>query len=316
MQVRVAHKTHEAIDICSLELVHPEGGALPAFSAGAHIDVHAPGGLVRQYSLCNDPAESHRYLIGTLKDPQSRGGSKAIHDEVQVGDLLQIGLPRNNFALVPDTRHVILLAGGIGITPILSMATQLAREGRSFEFHYCSRSRPRAAFVEHMLAAPYAAQVQFHFDDGEPEQGLKLDKVLARVDAGAHLYACGPAGFLSHVREQAQQSGWPTSCVHFESFGAVPMECAGDSSFDVKIASTGTTYRIPANITVVTALAAQGVNIAVSCEQGICGTCLTGVLDGEPDHRDSYLTDEERACNNSFMPCCSRARSALLTLDL
>ena len=316
MQVRVARKTHEAIDICSLELVHPEGGALPRFSAGAHIDVHAPGGLVRQYSLCNDPEESHRYLIGTLKDPRSRGGSKAIHDEVQVGDLLQIGLPRNNFALVSGTRHVVLLAGGIGITPLLCMAAQLAREGRSFEFHYCSRSRQRAAFTEHMLAAPYAARVQFHFDDAEADQMLKLDTVLAQPNDGMHLYACGPAGFLNHVREHAQQSGWPATHVHIESFGAVPMERTGDSSFEVKIASTGVTYVIPANISVVTALATQGVNIAVSCEQGICGTCLTGVLGGEPDHRDAYLTDDERARNDSFMPCCSRARTPLLTLDL
>ena len=316
MHVRVARKTQEAIDICSLELVHPEGDALPAFSAGAHIDVHVPGGFIRQYSLCNDTIESHRYLIGTLKDPQSRGGSKAIHDQVRVGDLLQIGLPRNNFALVPDAQHFILLAGGIGITPLLCMATQLAREGRSFEFHYCSRSRDRAAFVGHMLATPYAAKVQFHFDDGEPGQMLKLDKTLSEPYGGKHLYACGPTGFLNHVRENAQQFGWPPSVVHFESFGAVAMDGTGDSSFEVKIASTGATYTVPVNISVVTALAAHGVNIAVSCEQGICGTCLTGVLDGEPDHRDSYLTDEERVLNNSFMPCCSRARTDLLTLDL
>ena len=316
MQVRVARKTHEAIDICSLELVNPAGGALPAFSAGAHIDVHAPGGLVRQYSLYNDPAESHRYLIGTLKDPKSRGGSLAIHDQLQVGDLVQVGLPRNNFALVPDAQHVVLLAGGIGITPLLCMATQLAREERSFEFHYCARSRDRAAFYEQIRAAQYAARVQFHFDDGEPDQKLKLDEVLGQPDAGKHLYACGPTGFLNHVRENAQQSGWPQSVVHFESFGAVALECPGDSSFEVKIASTGTTYQIPANISVVTALAAQGVHIAVSCEQGICGTCLTGVLDGAPDHRDAYLTNEERERNDSFLPCCSRARSALLTLDL
>ena len=316
MQVRVVRKTHETIDICSLELVHPAGGALPSFSAGAHIDVHAPGGLVRQYSLCNDPAESHRYLIGTLKDPKSRGGSRAIHDQVQVGDLLQIGLPRNNFALVADAQYVILLAGGIGITPLLCMATQLAREGRSFEFHYCARSRDRAAFYEQIRVAPYAARVQFHFDDGEPDQMLKLEKVLAQSAEGTHLYACGPAGFLNHVRGNAQQSGCPESCVHFESFGAVAMERTGDISFEVKIASTGATYRIPANTSVVTALAAHGVNIAVSCEQGICGTCLTRILDGEPDHRDAYLTDEERARNDSFLPCCSRARSALLTLDL
>lgn len=316
MQVRVARKKHEAIDICSLELVHPEGGALPEFSAGAHIDVHTPGGLVRQYSLCNDPAESHRYLIGTLKDPQSRGGSKAIHEEVQVGDLLQIGLPRNNFALVPDAEHFILLAGGIGVTPLVSMAIQLAREGQSFEFHYCARSRERAAFADQMLAAPYAAKVQFHFDDGDPGQKLNLNKVLAQPAARKYVYACGPAGFLNHVRDEAKKSAWSLSSVQFESFGAVAMERAGDSSFEVRIASTGITYKIPADMSVVTALAAQGVDIAVSCEQGICGTCLTGVLDGEPDHRDTYLTDEERMLNDSFLPCCSRARTALLTLDL
>src|SRR5579863_2733222 len=172
LRVRVARKIVEAVDICTFELVSADGSSLPAFSAGSHLDVYLPSGLTRQYSLCNDPAESHRYLIGVLKDPVSRGGSKAMHEEIKEGDLLKVSIPRNHFALAHEAGKSLLLAGGIGVTPILCMAERLAALGREFEMHYCTRSKERTAFCERIKRSAFASKVQFHFDDGEPQQKL------------------------------------------------------------------------------------------------------------------------------------------------
>ena len=196
------------------------------------------------------------------------------------------------------------------------MAMQLDRDGAAFELHYCARSRNRTAFYERISTANFKPQTRFHFDDGDADQKLNLSELLAQPDADRHLYVCGPSGFLNFVRDGASAQGWDVSNVHYEYFGAAATEPHGDTDFEIKIASTGTVYLIPAGTSVLAALAAQGVNIPVSCEQGVCGTCLTRVLEGEPDHRDFYLTDAERARNDCFTPCCSRARSARLTLDL
>lgn len=315
LQVKVAARREEAEGIIGLELVAVDGGPLPEFAAGAHIDVHLPGGLLRQYSLCNAPHERHRYQIGVLRDPQSRGGSLAVHDALKVGDLITISAPRNQFALQPAP-HSLLLAGGIGVTPILCMAEALATAGDSFELHYCARSPMRQAFRERIAASTFADRVVHHYDDGEADQKLDLDALLSRTDPATRLYVCGPTGFIAHVLETARRRGWPESQLHFEYFGAAPVQADGNTAFDVKLASSGQVYAIPAGRTVIQVLAEHGVDVPVSCEQGICGTCLTRVLEGEPDHRDQYLTDEERAANDQFTPCCSRAKSALLVLDL
>lgn len=315
LQVKVAARREEAHDIIALELVAVDGAALPAFTAGAHIDVHLPGGLVRQYSLCNAPHEQHRYQIGVLRDVNSRGGSVAVHEALKLGDILTISAPRNQFALVP-AQHSLLLAGGIGVTPILCMAEALAAAGASFEMHYCARSPARQAFRERIAASGFAARVLHHYDDGEAAQKLDLDALLAQADPATHLYVCGPAGFIAHVVDTARARGWPEAQVHFEYFGAAPVKADGNGAFEVKLASSGQVYTIPPERTVIQVLCEHGVDVPVSCEQGICGTCLTRVLEGEPDHRDQYLTDEERAANDQFTPCCSRARSALLVLDL
>ena len=315
LQVKVAARREEADGIVGLELVSVDGAPLPGFTAGAHIDVHLPGGLLRQYSLCNAPHEQHRYQIGVLRDTNSRGGSVAVHEALKVGDLLTIGVPRNQFALVP-AQHSLLLAGGIGVTPILCMAEALAASGASFEMHYCARSPARQAFRERIAGSGFADRVVHHYDDGDAAQKLDLEALLSQADPATHLYVCGPAGFIAHVVETARARGWPESQVHFEYFGAAPVTADGNGAFDVKLASSGQVYTIPADRTVIQVLCEHGVDVPVSCEQGICGTCLTRVLEGEPDHRDQYLTDEERAANDQFTPCCSRARSSLLVLAM
>jgi len=317
LTVSVANKRQEALGICSFELVDPRGAPLPAFEAGAHIDVHLGDSLCRQYSLCNDPAERHRYLIGVLDEPCSRGGSRAMHASVRAGDLLRIGRPRNLFRLDPQAPRSLLLAGGIGVTPILAMAEQLAGAGADFHMHYSGRTRARMAFVDRIRDGRLAAHATLHMDDGPPEQRLDIASMLAKAPRDAHIYTCGPAGFIQAVADHARHAGWPSSHVHFEYFAApeAPSAEAGET-FDVRVASSGQLVTVEAGESVVAALARHGIEIPTSCEQGICGTCLTGVLEGEPDHRDMVLSEEERALNTQFLPCCSRSRSRLLVLDL
>jgi vanillate monooxygenase ferredoxin subunit len=315
--VRVQKKALEARDISRLELVDPEGKPLPPFTAGSHVDVHLRPGLIRQYSLCNDPTERQRYVIGVQRDPQSRGGSTALNDDVNEGDLLQISAPKNHFRLAPGAKRSLLLAGGIGITPLLCMAEYLGAQGADFELHYCTRSRDRTAFMDRIQKSRYVSRVKFHFDDGPAEQLPDIPATLANPDPGTHLYVCGPSGFLDLVRRTAADKGWPDERVHFEYFSAsVTQKSAADEGFEVQIASTGAVYFIPKDQTIAKALAEQGVDIPVSCEGGVCGTCLTRVLEGVPDHRDYFLTPEERARNDQILPCCSRSKSARLVLDL
>lgn len=313
IEVRVAAKVCEADGICSYELVRADGGLLPPFEAGAHIDVQV-GGQVRQYSLCNAPHETHRYLIGVLRDPASRGGSLAMHEAVHTGSALAISAPKNHFPLA-DAAHTLLIAGGIGVTPILAMAEALAAKGAAFEMHYCARSPARAAFRERLAASGFAGHVHFHYDSGDAAQQLDLPALLA-TPSDTHLYVCGPSGFISAVLAAARMQGWPEAQLHVEYFSGAAADTAGDQPFDVKLASSGQVLTVPAGRSVLQVLAEQGVDIPYSCEEGVCGTCLTRVLAGVPDHRDLYLSDEERAANDQFTPCCSRARSPLLVLDL
>jgi vanillate monooxygenase ferredoxin subunit len=316
LQVRVAHKRTEALDICSLELVAADGGALPAFTAGAHIDVHLPNGLLRQYSLCNAPTETHRYVIAVLRDAASRGGSAAVHDAVAQGSVLTISAPRNLFTLAEVAPHHLLLAGGIGITPMLAMAEHLSAMGQAFALHHCNRSRERTAFMNRLAAAPFAARVHHHFDDGAPEQKLDIAATLQSAPSGTHLYVCGPQGFMDAVLGAGRATGWPEERLHREYFAAAPVDHSHDGSFELEIASTGKVIRVLANQTALAALLDAGLDVSMSCEQGVCGTCLTRVSAGTPDHRDQYLTPEEQAANDQFLPCCSRANSPRLVLAL
>jgi len=316
LTVRVARKTVEATDICGLELVDVDGQDLPEFSAGSHIDVHLPNGLTRQYSLCNSPAERHRYVIGVLKDGASRGGSQSVHDDVLEGQSLRISAPRNHFHLSEEAGSHLLLAGGIGVTPILSMAEKLSTDGKNFEMHYCARSADRMAYRQRISQSAFALRVQIHFDDQDAAQRLDLVDLLKEPASGAHLYVCGPKGFMDAVLSTARSQHWPEAQLHYEFFAAEPISTEGDQSFQVKLARSGRMVTIPKDMPVTEALAAAGVDVPTSCEQGLCGSCLTKVLEGEPDHKDMYLTAEERARNDQFLPCCSRSKSPVLVLDL
>lgn len=313
--VRIARKRIEAVDICSFELVDVDGGALPLFTAGSHIEVHLEGGLIRHYSLANDPRESHRYLIAVLRAPNSRGGSEAMH-ALREGQELCISGPRNHFALAPNARHHVLLAGGIGITPMLSMAERLSGAGVSFEMHYCARSAARMAFLSRIATSAYERHVHLHQDDGPIEQRLDVAAVVACAKPGTHLYVCGPNGFMEAVLASARAIGWPETALHREYFAGMAATSNDDPAFEVQIASTGRVIQVASGQSVVAALAAADIAVTVSCEQGVCGTCLTRVIAGTPEHRDMYLTDKERARGDQFTPCCSRAVSSRLVLDL
>lgn len=314
-QVRVLRKSREAQAICSLELVSADQDPLQPFTAGSHIDVHLPNGLVRQYSLCNPPSEQGRYVMAVLRTADSRGGSLAVHDLIQPGDTLTISPPRNHFALVDGPHESLLMAGGIGVTPILSMAEALHAADRRFELHYCARSRAQAAFVDRLENGPYADRVRLHLDDGPASQRLDVEDVLTRSRDSSHLYLCGPQGFMDAILGAARRLGWDESRLHFEAFAA-RSSGAESSAFDVKLARSGRVVHVPSNKTVVQALDAAGVWVPTACEQGVCGTCQTKVLAGDPDHRDQVLTPEERERGDCFLPCCSRSKSGLLVLDL
>ncbi|MBO9651128.1 MAG: oxidoreductase [Variovorax sp.] len=316
LQVRVAARRQEAQDICSFDLVAAGAERLPSFSPGAHIDMQIPGGWTRQYSLWNDPTDEGVYRIGVLREANGRGGSRAMHEAVDTGTVLQISAPRNQFALVESAGPSLLLAGGIGITPILCMAQALAQRKRAFSLHYCSRSRERAAFLERLDAKDLAGSVHLHFDDGPASQRLDVHALLQRQDPSTHLYVCGPKGFMDAVLDAANRFDWADDRVHYEFFRADPIHLEGDAAFEVRLARSGRVVAIPANQTVAGALAAAGIEVPTSCEQGICGTCVTRVLEGTPDHRDSYLMPDERAANDCFTPCCSRSRTPVLVLDL
>lgn len=252
-------------------------------------------------------------LLGALA---RRVESLELHDEIQEGDRLRISAPRNLFPLATSPRRSLLLAGGIGVTPLLSMVHQLARQNSDFELHYCRRSQARAAFHRQLREAPFGDRVSFHFDDGPASQRLDVPALLVAPAPDLDLYVCGPGGFLEYVLTTARERGWDEARLHYESFSAKVEPGETDAPFEVRLASSGQVYPVAPGQTVVTALAAQGVEIPVSCEQGICGSCLTRVLKGEPEHRDQYLTPAEQALNDQFTPCCSRSKSPLLVLDL
>ncbi|QBX36676.1 oxidoreductase [Brevundimonas sp. S30B] len=311
--VRIQAKRPAADDIQTFELVAADGGALPPFSAGAHIDVEVEPGVLRQYSLCNRPGETERYRIAVLRDPASRGGSVRLHDAFAEGEAVNISPPRNHFELAPGASRSILIAGGIGVTPLLSMAAHLQAEGADFEFHYCTRSPARTAFHDELVRGDFADRLILHFDDGPDHQRFNPDKALGAPQPGVHIYVCGPQGFIDWVLASARSQGWSDGQLHREYFSASPIVVDGDQAFEVRVNSTGAVYPIPADRTVVEVLADHGIEIPVSCQQGICGTCITRVIEGEPDHRDMVLMGTEM---DEFAPCCSRARTPLLVLDL
>jgi vanillate O-demethylase ferredoxin subunit len=316
MDVRVIHRQQAADGIICLEVAPVDGGSLPRFEAGAHVDVHLGTGLIRQYSLCNDPAETHRYRLGILLEANGRGGSAEIHRDFAEGKVVRIGAPRNKFQLVAEARHSVLLAGGIGVTPLLAMAYQLTADGKSFEMHYLSRTLGRAAFLDELEADRLAANVHIYFDDGAPAERFDTDRDIPAPELGSHLYLCGPQGFMTAMIEAARAKSWPEERIHLEHFTAAAEVATAGGSFLIEARRSGKMVTVKADETGAEALLAAGIDVPLSCENGICGTCLTTVIDGVPDHRDSYMTDEEKAANTQVTLCCSRAFTAKLVLDI
>ncbi len=315
VRVRVARKELIAEGICAFDLVHEDGKLLPTFAAGAHIDVTTPSGTVRQYSLCNPLTDGGMYRIAVLREEAGRGGSRAMHDNIHEGDVVIVSKPRNHFALERSDAPSILLAGGIGITPILAMAYELKTLGKEFSLHYSTRSAARAAFTE-VLSEHFGSTANVYHDDGSSEHRFDISHVLQKTPSAAHLYVCGPAGFIEAVLTNARLAGWPENQLHREFFSAAPVSTDGDGSFEVVVASSGAVVPVARDQTVVDALASVGIEVMTSCEQGVCGTCVTRILEGVPEHRDCYFTAQEQARGDQFTPCCSRAKSERLVLDI
>lgn len=312
LELTVTKREDVATDIIGLELQSKDRAPLPAYAAGAHLDVHVQSGLIRQYSLTGDPADSSKYRLGILLDPKSRGGSSAIHARISQGDVIRVGRPRNNFPLKNDVSHTILFAGGIGITPMLSMAYALEAAGASWELHYCGRTPDRLAFRDEL--ARFAGKVHLHVDSGPKDQQLDINSVLSDPTSDRHLYVCGPNGFMDFVVRSAEEHGWSKDTVHLERFGA---EVNTDGApFTVVARKSGKTFEVRPGETIANRLEENGIAVQVSCQSGVCGTCLTKVLEGMPDHRDLVQTDLEKASNLQITVCCSRSKTKTLVLEV
>lgn len=311
LQVRLESITYATRDIQVFEFVRPEGGPLPAVSPGAHVDVHLANGITRSYSLLHAGKSPERFVVGVKRDPNSRGGSRYMHDELRVGTLLDLSEPRNLFPLKEDAAHTALIAGGIGITPILCMAKRLDSIGASFELWYASRSRADLAFLPELER--FGERVHLHVDD-EANTVLNMAAIVATAPAETHFYCCGPGPMLSAY--ETAVAGCAPETVHLERFGAAQTLSTAGDGFVVHLARSGIELCVPTKSTLLEVLTKNGVAIDSSCEAGICGCCEVAVLAGEVDHRDEVLTPTQRASNKSMMVCCSRAKSDRLVLDL
>ena len=305
----------EAEDICSYELAAADGGSLPPYTAGSHIDVLTPGGAIRQYSLCAEDPQQGRYRIAVLHERNGRGGSSAMHTLLKEGDVLSVSTPRNLFALAADPAPSLLLAGGIGITPILAMGLELIRSKRDFQLHYFTRSETRTAFREVLSSEGFAGRAHVHHDDRVTER-FDVQRAISDAPRDARIYVCGPRGFIDAALDAARKLGWPEERLHQEYFTAKEVAAGPVEIFEVVIASSGKVITVHPHQSVVAALSEEGVEIPTSCEQGVCGTCLTDIKEGVPDHRDSFLTAAEQASCKQFTPCCSRSLSPRLVLDI
>ena len=309
-EARLVAIRYVARDINLYELKRTDGAPLAPIAPGAHIDLILPNGLMRQYSVTESGSAPQSYTVAIKRDAQSRGGSRYIHDELRVGKILRIGGPRNNFPLNETAEHSVLIAGGIGITPIWCMVNKLVALGRPFTLHYASRTRDEAAFLTQLQKLSSA---KLHFDDESGGKFLDVGAILASAPKTAHLYCCGPGPMLSAF--EAATAGWPPDQIHIEYFTAksAPATAGG---FVVELSRSGQQFVIPAGKTILDVLLAAGIDVPFSCEQGICGSCETRVISGLPEHRDSVLTPAEQAANKTMMICCSGCRSDRLVLDL
>ncbi|QOZ36529.1 PDR/VanB family oxidoreductase [Bradyrhizobium sp. CCBAU 53421] len=311
LQVQVADVRAEAERVRSYVLKGTKDG-LPGFSPGAHIDVHLPSGLIRQYSLIGGIEAPNSYHIAVLRELNGRGGSIEFHDRIECGSVLEISQPRNNFPLATSAKRHVLIAGGIGITPILSMVRALTEQGALWHLHYCIKDTTSGAFLGLLAKQPFAARTTLHIDGGDPSRGMQVERIAeAEKGDGAHVYCCGPSGLMKRVEGAFQD--WPKECVHFESFTAA-VTTGDDKPFEVEIASSGAVIAVAANETILAALRRHGLDPPFLCTQGVCGTCVVDLLEGVADHRDSVLFETEQS--TKIVTCCSRAITARLKLGL
>lgn len=309
--LRVERREKIAQDIHLFELVDPDGADLAGFTAGAHLALVVPNGLVRHYSLVNDPGERHRYVIAVKREAKGRGGSISLVDAARAGDDLRAGPPRNDFPLVAGASESIFIAGGIGITPIMAMIRHLVATGAArFKLYYLTRDGEATAFADELQAPEWRARVIVHHDHGDPARFFDLWPVLERPGA-AHVYCCGPRPLMHSVRDMTGH--WPSGRVHFEDFGATEMSRAEDEPFRLHLARSGGVLDVPVGRTILEVLRANNIVVPSSCESGTCGSCRTRLLAGTADHRDLVLDEAERAEN--IMICVSRAKTPDLTID-
>lgn len=311
--VVVKNRHVEGGNIAVMEFESATSATLPKVEAGAHIDVHLPNGMVRQYSLCQNPNDEGKFRLGILRDPESRGGSVSAFDEIKDGMQIQVSEPKNLFPLL-KAKHSVLIGGGIGITPLITMAYQLAHEGTSFELHYCGASPENCAFVDEIKNGELAKYTTFHFKSEGASHRAFFESAIKNIDLESHIYTCGPVGFMDWVINLATTHDFPEQQIHKEYF-QVETDTSGDS-FEVVAERSGKIIMVEAGETILQALAKEGIEIEMSCEQGVCGTCMCDVIEGEPDHRDVYFTDEEKASNEQILVCCSRSKTPRLVLDI
>lgn len=311
-QILVSSIRDETENIKTFELVDPQSSELQAFSAGSHIEIELPGNLKRHYSLCNDPSETHRYLIAVLKEKESRGGSQSLCDEVKEGDLLEVSKPMNNFPLDQRGMHFILIAGGIGITPLLSMAYKLKSLRKPFEFHICASSLESLPFRNELKAFDGLAKTHIHISGGDPSRRLDVPSLLEQPLAESLVYCCGPQSLMDAVGKATLN--WATKKIRYETFTPRTLD-GSDLPFNIKIASTGQSFHVNSTTTILETLHQNGIRHPFSCEVGLCRTCVTGYQTGEVQHRDQdALSNEERKHNLTI--CVSRCDSDELILDL
>jgi ferredoxin-NADP reductase len=299
--------------IKSFELADPAGADLPAFEAGSHVDVTLPNGLVRSYSLLNDSRERHRYVIAVLREEAGGGGSAFVHESLRTGTVLSITAPENRFEIDEGGDHNILIAGGIGITPLLSMAERFDELGIDFKLYYCTRNRAETAFAEH-IEQRFGSRHVFHHDDGRLEQSLDFVALLSDRQPGTHVYVCGPPGLIGAVRNAAKE--WPQGTVHFELFGAVHVAVKTENKpFDIHLKRRNVTLHVPADKSILEVLAANDFGVRAICRDGYCGTCTTRYVAGKVEHRDGVLDEGDK--KNMLQVCVSRALPGeRLVLDL
>ncbi|UCU94964.1 PDR/VanB family oxidoreductase [Hydrogenophaga taeniospiralis] len=313
LPLRVTRKEAIAKDVVLFELRTPDASSLIPFEAGAHVAVQVPSGAMRHYSLCNDPGESGRYQIAVKRETDGRGGSLSLVDGVNVGDTLLTGSPSNLFGLSDKAKSFILVAGGIGITPMMAMIHSLQAEGlRSFKLYYLAREPETAAFLNELKSPELSGKVVVHHTHGDPARAFDLWTVFEKPIAGAHVYCCGPKRLMDEVKDMTGH--WPSSAVHFESFGADTKPHADDKPFNVELSRSATKFQVPANRSILDTLREHSIRVPSSCESGTCGSCKVKLLQGEADHRDLALLPEEQ-CDH-IMVCVSRAKSETLVLDL